>query len=405
MNYFEPLEQDEEHALEELYKSAPMGRDRLYHLFTSKYPEMTVSRRAVFDFLTKQEVHQIWQKPVITKGVVKPVTSSKRGSVQLDCIQLSAFNGFNSALVCIDTFTKKVYVAPLKGQTADEVVKGFKGFLDAGMYVKFLNTDNGKEFFGGFPDLCKDNGIALYRIRPHSPWANGLVERVNGTIKSSLFQSMALKNTKDWVSLMPLIVSNYNNTINRSTKKSPNDIEDNYHEVRKEVGKRILNYAKGNYKQKVTDDVEVGDYCRLRLEYDPTNIRKGSKVGYWGKDIFQVTEIIKSRKFNQTPSYKLKNTSDQKLLPGRFARWQILKIPDPETMKKMPEQIQDNPPPDPETGEYEVESILDRRTTRNGKVQYRVKWVGWKVPTWEDEDNLKNADLMVRTFNRIYHND
>lgn len=400
MNYFNPLDSEEEDALEDLYKSAPMGRDRLYDLFKKQYPDMTVSRRAVFDFLTKQEVHQIHQKPVVTKGVVRPVTSAKKGSCQLDCIKLPKFNGMDTALTLIDTFTKKLFVAPLRTQTADEVVKGLQSFLDKGLYCKFINTDNGTEFLGAFPDFCKKNGIILYKVRPHSPWANGQVERVNGTFKRFLFQSMKLKNTTDWISLTPIIVNNYNNSINRATNKSPNEIEQKYDSVRQEVGTHILNKAKGRYTHKTVDNVQIGDYCRLQLDYDSASIKKASKIGYWGKDIYKVIEIVKSRKFNNTPSYKIEDISSNRTLPGRFARWQILPIPPPQSMKKMPE-VQNNPGPD-EDGSYEVESILGKKTTRKGVIAYKVKWLGWKKTTWEPEDNLSNSRVLVENYNRIH---
>ena len=44
--------------------------------------------------------------------------------------------------------------------------------------------------------------------------------------------------------------------------------------------------------------------------------------------------------------------------------------------------------------EYEVEEILDRRnagTKAKPKIQYLIKWVGYKEPTWEPEENVTHA--------------
>ncbi len=49
--------------------------------------------------------------------------------------------------------------------------------------------------------------------------------------------------------------------------------------------------------------------------------------------------------------------------------------------------------------EYEVETILDKRTLRN-RPQYLVKWKGYPLhdATWEPLGNLKNAKEMVKEF-------
>ena len=52
--------------------------------------------------------------------------------------------------------------------------------------------------------------------------------------------------------------------------------------------------------------------------------------------------------------------------------------------------------------EYVVEKILEKRISRLGKVQYLVKWEGYKIEesTWEPEDNFANSkDLIKRLIN------
>jgi hypothetical protein len=55
--------------------------------------------------------------------------------------------------------------------------------------------------------------------------------------------------------------------------------------------------------------------------------------------------------------------------------------------------------PDTEEQEYEVETILDKRTIR-GKQQYLVKWTGYPLhdATWEPAHHLKNAQQKVKEF-------
>ena len=48
--------------------------------------------------------------------------------------------------------------------------------------------------------------------------------------------------------------------------------------------------------------------------------------------------------------------------------------------------------------EWEVEEVLVVRE-RRGKLQYRVKWLGWDDdPEWQLASNLKNAPYKVRDY-------
>ena len=62
------------------------------------------------------------------------------------------------------------------------------------------------------------------------------------------------------------------------------------------------------------------------------------------------------------------------------------------------------PPPAiiiPETDheEYEVETILEKRTLRN-RPQYLVKWLGYPLhdATWEPVENLENAKETIQEY-------
>ena len=66
------------------------------------------------------------------------------------------------------------------------------------------------------------------------------------------------------------------------------------------------------------------------------------------------------------------------------------------------EESSDNP-----NQEWEVEKILKDRTKRRknketGKIEpikeYLIKWVGFKTPTWEPEENLENSQELLKDF-------
>ena len=218
-----------------------------------------------------------------------------------------------------------------------------------------------------------------------------------------------MKGTNDWVSLVDRCVSTMNNSISFSTGKTPNQIEEDV-TSHKQVGELIQRSANRRYKQKGTGaaDLEVGDHVRRQLEYDSAHIRKASKEGYWRKEIYVVTAVVKNRKFpNVTDSYRIKELQTNEPVKGLIARWELLKIP--KELERIPEQPVRPPPVNEdapiEEPEWVVETILGRRevrgtTNKPAHTEYKVKYLGWKTPQWEDEALLTNSQDLIDEYNR-----
>ena len=54
------------------------------------------------------------------------------------------------------------------------------------------------------------------------------------------------------------------------------------------------------------------------------------------------------------------------------------------------------------TDDFEVEKILEKRSSEKGEVEYLVKWKGYDEDsdaTWEPASNLCNANKMIEEFN------
>ena len=59
---------------------------------------------------------------------------------------------------------------------------------------------------------------------------------------------------------------------------------------------------------------------------------------------------------------------------------------------------------DDEDEDYEVESIIEKRVAKKGKVEYLVKWKNFDDPadyTWEPSNNLDAVKELVTKFEKV----
>lgn len=406
---FEKLSSEEEEDLHELYYGGHnYGRDKLFWVFQEKYPSGDVSRRAIADWLSRQQIHQQYTRPTMTRGVVRPMVTKEIGYIQLDCLnfQSSAFNGFDCVVNAVDVFSRYYWAYPCKGQTGVNVVKALNNFVANGMKISFISFDNGTEFLN--EDVKKwldDNMIKWRTAKPHTPWSSGSIESSGGVFKKSLFMLMKTKGTKNWVDLLPQVVKNLNSTMKFATKRAPIDLqysEDN----REEAAHRNVAQANRRYKQKAgtrkSGDLVIGDTVRLRIDYDSSNLKKASKLGYWRDEVYEIVNVIQNRKYaNLTSNYRIKDKENGEVMKGIYARGMLMKInPD---FVPIPKAVVNPGPVEAEGFDvYEVESILDKQKGRNGKVLYKVAWKGYKVKTWEPAANLKGAKELIKEFNKAH---
>ncbi|KAJ3055891.1 hypothetical protein HK097_008888 [Rhizophlyctis rosea] len=280
------------------------------------------------------------------------------------------FNAYSAALVAVDIFSKK-----------------------------------GPSFKGDFVEWLKTKGIHHNYSRAHTPQSNGVVEAKNGVYKSILYRLMKTRDTDDWVSLTSQVVESMNSTFSYATKKSANEIEENQ-ELHIDVGAMIERAANRRYKRKaLIADLKLGDYVRRRKDLEG-QLTKGAKVGYYSEEIYQIERIVKGKFANMSSSYTLRDVDKDTVKPSLYRRRDLLGIPDPREMDKIPEQIVRPGPVNEdavnEEPEWEVENIVGKRIgkpTRNRSgVSYRVRYKGWKKLYWEPVENLTNSQELIDEF-------
>jgi transposase InsO family protein len=84
-------------------------------------------------------------------------------------------------------------------------------------------TDNGKEFMGNFAALMASCDTTHITTSTHHPQANGMVERMNQTLKGAIKRDSAMADTA-WDERMPLALLALRASSHAATKMAPSEV-------------------------------------------------------------------------------------------------------------------------------------------------------------------------------------
>lgn len=242
-------------------------------------------------------VHKIDDTWAIDLGIM---THEKRGSATYKYI-----------LVVIDIFSKFLFVEALKSKTGKEVKQAFKKiFNESNRKPDKIWADKGTEWYNkDFKSFLKENNIELYSTENEGK--SCVVERVIQTLKKKMYKKFTELGTKKWLSLLPVIVKEYNNTVHTTTGFTPHDgsLKENEEWIRENVFSEAISLDKPYFKP--------GDFVRI---YKWKNVFEKSYVGNWTKEVFQVVIVLQTNPF----TYVVKD-SDGEEIKGSFYKEELLK--------------------------------------------------------------------------------
>ncbi len=164
------------------------------------------NRSNIYRTLVEFDINTVPKKK---KDEAKKIKEYKPGFIHIDVTYLPKLNGKRYYLfVAIDRATRLIYYKLYANKTADNAVdfiKECRGFYP--FYLEYILTDNGLEFTDKFArgntkasgnhkfdKECEKQEIEHRLTAPAKPKTNGMVERVNGTIKDS---TIKVSNHKD----------------------------------------------------------------------------------------------------------------------------------------------------------------------------------------------------------------
>ncbi|KAL7868371.1 hypothetical protein SRHO_G00097550 [Serrasalmus rhombeus] len=130
--------------------------------------------------------------------------------------------GHRYVLVIMDYFTRYINLFPLKDQRAITVAQCiFEEYIRHHGIPETIHTDQGRQFDSDLmKQLCRMLGIEKTRTSPYHAQSDGMVERLNRTLKDQLAKYMS-QSGGEWDSYLPQIELAYNSSVHLSTGFSP----------------------------------------------------------------------------------------------------------------------------------------------------------------------------------------
>ena len=337
------------------------GVERLYR-DVKKDGKYDISRAQLKKWLMKQDTYTLhkparrhYKRNRIIVGGIDELWQMDLADMQT----MAAENdGYRYLLVCIDVFSKYLWVIPLKNKTGPALVTAFKKILESDRKPEKIQTDQGTEFFNEhFKELMKKEEIHLYNT--YNETKASVVERVIRTLKTRMWRYFTAKKTMRYIDILQDLVDSYNRSKHRSIQKKPiNVTQKNEREVWHTL------YGEREKEGPVKYKFEVGDQVRI------SKMKRRFEKGYlpnFSKEIFTVSQQIP----RHPPVYKLKDY-DQEELSGTFYNEKLQKV-----IK--------------EDDVYEVEKVL--KTCGKGKnKEVLVKWLGYpaKFNSWIPASEVKD---------------
>ncbi|QRW18621.1 Retrotransposable element Tf2 protein [Rhizoctonia solani] len=392
-----------------------LGRQQTLELVSRNYYWPGIHADTYWHMDSCKTCQQI-QKPKYTSIPPQPLELPTRPWQHMSydmIVDLPKDGNSNSILVIVDSFTKYVIlVERSKKLKAPELAGLFLRHIwkRYGMPKKTI-LDQGRVFNNKFLGaLYQRLGIDLHFSSAYHPQSDGQTEQVNSTVEHFL-QAYSGINQKDWVRWLPMAEFAYNNATHSSTGKSP--------------FKALYGWELSLTLSNVPTDVPEADDMATQMEKQWQEIEAALQQSKSQMTAGETGEPI-SFKVGEEAWLDAKNTLSPKLTEQRLGPFKVTeKISNcAYRLKLLPSMrihnvfyvgllskvkrddkraFENRPPPISINGEeeYKVEGIMDMEE-RNREWFFRVKWKGYgsEENTWEPRENLKNAEKMLKNFEK-----
>jgi len=163
------------------------------------------------------------------EGYLHPIP---KGNLPFETIHIDHFGPVDKRvsfkkyiLLVVDAFSKFVKLFATKTTSSKETIYYLQQFFQNYNKPKTIISDQGSAFTSQeFKDFLKEQDVQHIKIAVGSPQANGQAERINRIIALCIAKLSNNEEGQQWYKVLHEIEYSINNTVNRSTGKSPSQI-------------------------------------------------------------------------------------------------------------------------------------------------------------------------------------
>lgn len=325
-------------------------------------------------------VNRLTRKPKKDKGVNKmSMQILDRGVHQADILYLPNDNGYKYALVVTDVASRKTDAEPLKNRKLDTIKKAFDKIYNR----KILTSPSQIGFDGEFKPLkswlkSKFPDIVVKIGFPGRHRQQSVVESRNAVLGDIILKRQLAEEAEtgesstEWLDDLPKIVKAFNKYMTRKIDAKYKD--------------KIINAPDPKCSGDSCTLFDIGQKVRVALDRPEDyvsgkrqgeNFRKGDSR--WSRKIFTIADIVITP--NQPPGYLLDGRDNVLYTKNQLQSVEGEKRTSSKAVKK-----------------FVIEN-LEKRRKRNGKVEFLVKWKGYRDKTWEPRKILvKDIPELVKDF-------
>lgn len=299
-------------------------------------------------------------------------TNTKEGEIQFESTPQSPFqvmhtdhfgplikttDGFRHVLTLIDAFTRFTWLFPVKSTSSKETINCLSTVFDVFGNPSELVSDRGTAFSSfEFSEFTQTRNIKHRQVAVAAPWANGLSERVNRFLKTSLRK--VVDDQSDWSKKLKEVQYAINNTFHSAIKASPakllfgidkcnhldtdltrylkhlsnstlsaSEFEELRHKNRDialQASDEMKNYNKTYYDKhhKTPSEYKIGDYVMIRDSTVKPGEDRKLKAIYKGPYVVAKTLNKNRYVIQDIPGYNITQKPYNSILsPDRLKRW------------------------------------------------------------------------------------
>ena len=215
-------------------------------------------------------------------------------------------------LICIDIFSKKLHIEPMKVRDGETVYKAIlQCFKVLGHPMSIYTDDDGAFAYKKLQEYLKSEAIRSIITLTHA----SVAERVIRTVKKMLGDRIKATD-RTWTSLLSAVLTKYNHQMTHGTTKlTPNEA----HKDENEVNVKANSLLKEKYLRKYPK-LNVGDKVKIYNKGKGNYTSMKETTSRWSSNTFTITHIGRDMMLNKY--YEVEGK------PKKFNRHELLLVQD-----------------------------------------------------------------------------